>query len=98
MLEKNHFEQVFQSEQKLLSPLVIRAIEKMTSICNNENNKSKRLTPKIHLKSLDGFKYPELEPVTDTVAQVNVAGLSHLHLLNVPQESLYKPSHQVEVY
>ena len=98
MLEKNHFEQVFQSKQKLLSPLVIRTIEKITSICNNDNNKSKRPTPKIHLKFLDSFKYPELEPAADTGAQVHVAGLSHLHLLNIPQESLYKPSHQVEVY
>ena len=35
-----------------------------------------------------------MEAVADTDAQVNVAGLSHPQLLNIPQESLYKPSHK----
>ena len=75
MLEKNRFEQVCWSKQKLLSPLVISTVEKIISICNNENSKSKLPTLKIHLKSPDSFKYQELEAVADIGAQVNVAGL-----------------------
>ena len=74
MLEKNRFEQVCWSKQKL-SPLVISTVEKIISICNNENSKSKLPTLKIHLKSPDSFKYQELEAVADIGAQVNVAGL-----------------------
>ena len=68
MLEKNRFEQVCWSKQKLLSPLVISTVEKIIS-------KSKLPTLKIHLKSPDSFKYQELEAVADIGAQVNVAGL-----------------------
>ena len=93
---KNHFEQVCRSKQKLLSLLVISPVEKIIRICNNENNKSKLPTLKIHLKSPDSFKYQEFEAAADTGAQVNVAGLSHLQLLNIRQESLYKPSHQLK--
>ena len=78
MLKKYQFEQVCQSKQKLLSPLVIRRVEKITSICNNENNKSKLPTLKINLKSPDSFTYPELEAVADTGAQVNEAGFPPL--------------------
>ena len=91
--KKNHFEQVCRSKQKFLSPVVISTV---ISICNNENRKSKLPTLKVHLKSPDSVKYQELEAVADTGAQVNVAGLSHLQLLNIHQESLYKPSHQLK--
>ena len=96
MWGKNHFEQVFWSKQKFLSPLVINTVEKIINICNNENNKSKLPTLKIDLKSPDVFIYQELEGVADTGVQFNVAGLSQLQLLNIPQESLHKPSHQLK--
>lgn len=93
---KNHFELVCQSKQKLLSPLVISTVEEIISICNKENNKSKLPTLKIHLKTPDSLKYQELEAVPDTGAQVNLAGLSHLKLLNISTELLCKPLHQLK--
>ena len=70
-------------------PLVISAVKNIISVCNIE-------TLNTHLKPPDSLKYQELEAVSDTGAQVNVACLSHIQLLKIPIESLCKPSHQLK--
>ena len=48
------------------------------------------------MKTPDSLKYQELEAVPDTGAQVHVAGLSHLKLLNISTELFCKPLHQLK--